>query len=211
MHKTTKRFVAKTGVAVGVGVGSLLGARSMEADNPHRADVEWVGQAALLGSAIAVARRGIVAFAMSNFEKDATRDEARIKELKLKLPEIETIRNPYNFFRHLQAHEPEHVDNPTTKYLLGPVLRAFGHSSSIDPFKYESLTWTVDAMRDRMKVALESDEHESDIIEVIEAAWFLDQTFPIAMSDLTTPEARQGEKHWYDYIQHSIPYDEAIA
>jgi len=211
MYKTTKRFIVKTGIAVGVGVGSLMGARSMEAENPHKPNVEWVGEVALIGSAFAVARRGIIAFANSNFKRDEIRDKAEIESLKTKLPEIETIRDPYSFFLHLKEHDPNRVDNSTTIHLLKPVLRAFAHSPEINPFKYESLTWTVDAMRDRMSIALESEDHETDIVEVVKAAWFLDQTFPIAMTDTTTPEARLGEKHWYDFIQHSILREEAVA
>lgn len=211
MHKTTKRFMAKTGIAVGVGLGSLMGARSMEAENPHKPDLEWVGQVALVGSAFAVAKRGITAFAINNFERDAIRENAEIERLKKQLPEIETIRDPNSFFRHLKEHDPARVEDSTTVHLLSPVLQAFAHSPKIDPFKYESLTWTVDAMRDRMRNALDSDENETDIVEVTYAAWFLDQTFPIAMSDTSTPEYRTGEKHWYDFVLHSMLREEAAA
>lgn len=211
MHSRTKKFIAKTSIAAGVGVGSLLGARSMEVENPHKPDLEWVGQVALLGSAFAVAKRGITAFAISNFERDAVRDDAEIKRLKAKLPEIESIRDPYRFFRHLKEHDPTRVDDATTVRMLSPVLRAFEHSPKINAFKYESLIWTVDAMRDRMRNALDSDEYETDIVEVTYAAWFLDQTFPIATSDTSTPEYCTGERHWYDFVLHSILREEAVV
>lgn len=209
MHRSTKRFVAKTGIAVGVGVGSFLAARNLEAENPHKADVEWLATVALGGSALAVARRGASAFAIRTLENGERKDEAKLNDILSTLPQIEKINNPLEFYRHITTFGPKRLDN-STKHLLDPVIHSFAISPEINVLKFEALSWTVDALRNRMTAALTDPTKELDFVQVEDAAWFLDQTFPIAISDTETHEASPGEKNWYNFILGTVQLDETV-
>ena len=207
MNRNTKKFVAKTGLAIGLGLaGKFVGPEILDDSNPNiensKPTTEWVGELLLLGSGVAVARRGVAIGAGNLLSKQYEKDQQEAERLKSLLPQISEFKDPSHFYDHLTQHDPARVEDFKTTLMLQPLIDSTRRSGGFNkPFDLETLTWTVREMQDEAHRAIVPGERTApDIVGVIDAAWFLDQVCPISPLDESAPMSDDGIRHWYDYV-----------
>ena len=203
MNRSTKVFIAKTGLAFGLGIGAKLAGPEILDDTGDQPDskptIEWIGEATMAVTGLRVLYRGAIALGQRALDSE----HKRIEETMSKLPRIQAVRNPALLYDYLAEHEPERLTDGMA-WLVQPVIGAFRWSpvkGGLREVHAEMLAASVDNLREEFTRGISAKTLNSADVEAFQTAcWFLDQTFPIHPDDDSVPVSADGTRSWSTYI-----------
>jgi hypothetical protein len=223
-----KRIAVVNGGILAVGASHLMDKNVVRGEAGWPGTLDWVGTVAIFGASVVPVMAGAAygAVSLSNHFQDrrAARQQAeRRTATRANLPVFEMpTRVLQHELRAINNAERDRISLNAKKMLYPSVnaeaaLRAHPSQQRAvyeDRF-FDGVASTTSALEKRLFAGLHggitTETDREAVCDVIDAAWFLDQTMPIIPECPVTPTTVQDEKHWYDFINARVQSELTLA